>query len=321
MSVLRAFSGRGPRSEVRGPSLPTWLAAQLPADTRHETIDAGDQRVHALVWGPADAARTVVLVHGNPTWAFLWRKVVAAVRARPGGDRLRLVAPDLVGLGLSSKPEAAAHTLAHHGAWLGAALDRLAPGPLVLVAQDWGGPIGLRAMADRASRLRGLVLGNTAVGPPAKDFRPTLFHRLARAPVISDLLFRELGFPLGVLHWSQGDRSSIRGDVARAYRWPLRRRAARAAPLALARMVPDSHAHPSIPELAVCERVYREAQVPVALVWGTKDPILGRVVGHASRLRPDASVTRTAAGHFLQEEVPERLADAVVDVVARADWS
>ena len=302
------------------PALPAWIAAQLPPGARDVEIETRGERVHALVWGP-DAGRTILLVHGNPTWGFLWRKVVAALRARPGGDALRLVVPDLVGLGRSSRPPADAHTLAHHGEWLGDAIDRLAPGPLVLVAQDWGGPIGLRAMAERAPRLRGLVLGNTAVGPPAPGFRPTLFHRLSRMPIVSDVLFRGLGFPLGVLHASQGDRSSIRGDVARAYRWPLRHVADRAAPLALARMVPDQLGHPSIAELAVCEELYRTARVPVALVWGTKDPILGRVIGHAARLRPDASVTRTPAGHFLQEEVPDELAAAIADVVARADWS
>ncbi|MGE5181742.1 MAG: alpha/beta fold hydrolase [Acidobacteriota bacterium] len=300
--------------------LPGWIESQLPPGVRHDEIAADGQRLHVMAWGPADGP-AVVLVHGNPTWGFLWRKVVAEIRARPGGDRLHLIAPDLVGLGLSSKPFAAAHTLRNHGKWLGAVIDRLAPGPLVLVAQDWGGPIGLRAMADRQARLRGLVLGNTAVGPPAKGFKPTLFHRLSQTPILGELLFERLGFPLGVLHWTQGDRSTIRGDVARAYRWPLRERADRAAPLALARMVPDSHEHPSIPELAVCERVYRETKVPVALVWGMKDPILGRVIGHASRLRPDAKVVKTGAGHFLQEEVPRELADAVLDVVARADWT
>jgi haloalkane dehalogenase len=302
-------------------ALPDWIESQLPPGARHEEVATLGQRVHALVWGP-ERGRTVVLVHGNPTWSFLWRKVVAAIRARAGGDQLRLVAPDLVGLGLSSKPPAEEHSLANHGAWIGDAIDRLAPGPLVLVGQDWGGPIGLRAMAaDRQSRLRGMVMGNTAVGPPAKTFKPTFFHRLAHAPVVSDVLFRGLGFPLGVLHMSQGDRGSIRGDVARAYRWPLRKLADRAAPLALARMVPDSHEHPSIPELAICEGVFTSANVPVELVWGTKDPILGRVIGHASRLRPDAKVTRTGAGHFLQEEVPGELADAVMNVVERADWS
>jgi pimeloyl-ACP methyl ester carboxylesterase len=301
-------------------ALPGWIAAQLPDGVRHEEVATRGERVHALVWGPADGP-TLLLVHGNPTWSFLWRRVVVALRARPGGERYRLVAPDLVGLGWSSKPGMAAHSLAHHAQWLGDALDVLAPGPLVLVAQDWGGPIGLLAMCERRERLRGMVLGNTVVGPPAKSVRPTLFHRLSQLPVVSDLLFRGLGFPLPVLSRVQGDRASIRGDVARAYRWPLRHVRDRAAPLALARMVPDSLAHPSVPGLVACEQLYREAEVPTALVWGERDPILGRVINHAARLRPDARVTRTSAGHFLQEEVPDALADAIIDVAARADWS
>lgn len=299
---------------------PDWIAAQLPAGYRDHELATGAERMHVVEWGPPQG-RTVVLVHGNPTWSFLWRKVVAAIRARPGGDQLRLVAPDLIGLGLSSKPDGDAHTLEHHGEWLGAAIDQLAPGPLVLVGQDWGGPIGLRAMLARRARLRGMVFGNTAVGPPSKTFKPTLFHRLSQLPVVSDLLFRRLGFPLGLLHLSQGDRSSIRGKVAKAYRWPLRDETSRAAPLALARMVPDSHTHRSIAALETTEELFRSHQVPLALVWGDRDPILGRVIGHLSRLRPDAKVTRTQAGHFLQEEVPDELATAILDVVGRAAWT
>jgi len=275
--------------------------------------------MYVMEWGPPDG-RPVVLVHGNPTWGFLWRRVVAAAQAR-GGEALRLIAPDLVGLGWSSRPAASEHTLLHHSAWLGALLDQIAPGPLAIAAQDWGGPIALHAMSSRADRLRALVLANTAVGPPAPNFRPTAFHRLAHAPIISDVVFRYLGFPLGVLHRVQGDRRSIRGEVARAYRWPLRRRADREAPLALARMVPDSHDHPSVAPLATCEQLFTATQAPVALVWGERDPILGRVIRHAARLRPDAKVVRTSAGHFLQEEVPELLADAIVDVVDRARWA
>src|SRR5690606_31675714 len=118
--------------------------------------------MHVLEWGPPTGP-AIVLLHGNPTWSFLWRKVVAAVRARPGGSELRLIAPDLIGLGLSSKPAVAEHTLANHARWMGDVLDQVAPGPLVLVAQDWGAPIGLAAMQSRQDRLRGLVLGNTAV--------------------------------------------------------------------------------------------------------------------------------------------------------------
>ena len=298
-------------------SLPDFIERELPPGRRDHMLAVGDERMHVMEWGPA-SGRSIVLMHGNPTWGFLWRKVVAAVQAR--APSLRLIVPDIVGLGLSSRPAASAHTLANHGSWLGEALDQIAPGPLVLVAQDWGGPIGLRAMSDRRARLRGLVLGNTAVGPPSPTFKPTLFHRLAQMPVVSDLLFRGLGFPLGVLHMTQGDRRSIRGSIARAYRWPLRTLASRAAPLALARMVPDSLSHPTVPELALCERVFVDSKVPVALVWGTKDPILGRVIGHASRLRPDATVVRTRAGHFLQEEVPDQLAEAILEVAGKAAW-
>jgi cis-3-alkyl-4-acyloxetan-2-one decarboxylase len=137
--------------------------------------------------------------------------------------------------------------------------------------------------------------------------------------VVSDLLFRRLGFPLQVLHTTQGDRSSIKGDVARAYRWPFASRAERTAPLALARMVPDNaESHPSIPGLRITHELFATAQVPISIVWGEKDPILGRQVLNLSRMRPDAKVTRTPAGHFLQEEVPEIVADAILDVAARA---
>jgi haloalkane dehalogenase len=303
------------------PPLPDWIERQLPAGVRRRMVDTGGETMHVMEWGPADG-KVVLLVHGNPTWSFLWRKVVAAIRARPGGDKLRLVVPDLIGLGLSSKPRGDAHTLPRHAEWLGSVIDRVAPGPLVLAAQDWGGPIGLLAMKARRARLRGLVLGNTGVSPPAPKFKPTLFHRLSQLPVLSDLLFRRFGFPLGVLHLSQGDRSSIRGEVARAYRWPLAARADREAPLALARMVPNHvERHPSVAPLRETDALFRELQVPIQIVWGTRDPVLGRVINHLERLRPDATIVRTGAGHFLQEEVPEPLADAVLDVVGRASWS
>jgi haloalkane dehalogenase len=300
--------------------IPDWIARQLPAGVREHEVATRGERMHVLEWGPKDG-HTIVFVHGNPTWGFLWRKVVDEIRKRPGGDKLRLVAPDLIGLGMSTKPASAAHTLEHHGAWLGDMLDQLVPGPLVLVVQDWGGPIGLLAMTERIARLRGLVLGNTAISPPGPNFKATAFHRLSQMPIVSNVLFEWLGFPLGLLHTSQGDKTTIRGEVARAYRWPLRKRVDRAAPLALARMVPNSTTHPSVPALGKTDATFRTAKIPISIVWGKRDPILGRVINHLERLRPDAKVVRTSAGHFLQEEVPRELADAVVDIAGRADWS
>jgi pimeloyl-ACP methyl ester carboxylesterase len=297
--------------DVGAPPLPGWLESMLPPDGRRRLVDVGGVRMHVSEWGDG---LPVVLVHGNPSWGFLWRKVVSALRGEP----VRLIVPDLIGLGLSDKPrDAAVHTLEQHGRWLGALLDHLGD-ELVFVAQDWGGPIGLSALADRMDRLRGMVLLNTVVGPPRPGFRPTAFHRFARLPVIADAVFRGAGFPQNVMTLVQGDRTSILGSVARAYRWPLRHLADRVAPLALARMVPDSQQHPSIPALQRCQRVVESFRGPRAIVWGDRDPILGSVRSHVERLMPGAMVTRTRAGHFLPEEVPVEIAAAIAEVAGRA---
>jgi haloalkane dehalogenase len=277
-------------------------------------VSLGDVHVHVAEWGPASAP-PVLLLHGNPSWGFLYREVVRHLLDQP----LRLVVPDLVGLGCSDKPhDPAVHTLAQHGRWIGALIDRLRLEDLVFVGQDWGGPIGLAALDGRAGRMRGMVLLNTVVGPPRKGFRATAFHRFARMPVVSDLLFR-LGFPQHAMFLAQGDRLGMLGRAALGYRWPLRHLRDRVAPLAMARMVPDSMEHPSIATLERCERVATDFRGPTAIVWGDRDPVLGRVRTHLERLFPDAPVTRTAAGHFLQEEVPAEIAAAIRDVVARAD--
>jgi haloalkane dehalogenase len=294
------------------PPLPAWLAAMLPFE--RYAVAVGEHRVHVMEAGDK-AGRPVLLLHGNPSWGFLWRKVAAAL----AGEKLRLVMPDLVGLGLSSKPrDMAWHTIDHHGEVMSGLLDTLGLDDLVFVPQDWGGAVGLRALAERPSRLGGMVVLNTVVGPPRPGFKSTGFHRFARAPIVRDVAFRVLGFPQNLMWPAQGDKHSIRGgEVARAYRWPLRHFSDRAAPLGLARMVPDSLAHPSIPALERCAQVVAGFTGPVEIVWGDRDPVLGRVRSHLERLFPRARVTRTSAGHFLQEEVPVEIAAAVARVAAR----
>ena len=292
------------------PALPDWLERQLPF--RRSLVDVGGGvRMHVMEQG---SGRPVVMLHGNPTWGYLWRKVAVAL----AGEPLRIILPDLVGLGLSDKPrDAAEHTLENHARWFGALLDALSLDHFVFVGQDWGGPVGLRALADRPSRVAGLVLANTVIGPPRPGFKATAFHRFARLPVVSDVVFRVAGFPQNAMGWAQGDKRSISGEVARAYRWPLRHIGDRVAPLALARMVPDSPSHPSIAALARCQEFVDAFKGPIAVVWGDRDPVLGRVRSFIERRLPSAPVTRTQAGHFLQEEVPAELAAAVRDVTRR----
>jgi haloalkane dehalogenase len=290
--------------------MPHWVEEQLPAGARRSMIAVGSRQMHVMEWG---SGRPVLLVHGNPTWGFLYRKVVAELIGEP----FRLVVPDLMGLGLSDRCSSSEHTLRNHCDWLGQLIDALDLEDLIFVGQDWGGPVGLGALARRPSRVAGMVILNTVVGPPRPGFKATAFHRFARLPLVSQVAFRLLAFPQIVLAGAQGDRKSIRGSVARAYRYPLRGLARNAAPLALARMVPDSDSHPSIPCLTECQEFFEDFDGPLSLVWGRRDPVLGSVIGWLKKLKPDAPVTMTEAGHFLQEEVPREIADAIVDVHER----
>ena len=285
------------------PELPDWLAAMVPY--RRSLHDVGGQRMHLMQTGEGPP---VVLLHGNPTWGFLYRKVVRELE----GAGLRLILPDLVGLGFSDKPDASAHTLANHQRWLARLLGELDLGErVVVVLQDWGGPIGLGALASHPEIHAGLVVLNTVVGPPRRDFRPSVFHRFARAPLISDAAFRLFGFAQAAMPLAQGDKRSIDLDAWRAYRYPLRNLRDNVAPLALARMVPSNFEHPSIAALERCQDYVDRFTGPAAIVWGDRDPVLGRVRGHVERCFPRAPTTRTAAGHFLQEEVPGEIADAI----------
>lgn len=296
------------------PPLPDFIARQLPfrraVYTLREGPDAG-RTIHFIDQGDP-AARPVLMLHGNPTWSFLWRKVIALLPS------FRCVAPDLLGLGFSDRlPRMEDHSVERHGRAIAEFVESLDLRGIILAGQDWGGPIAAQVGALLPERIAGVVLGNTAVTLPGHP-RGTAFHKFARLPVVSDLVFRGLGFPQNVLWRVQGDRRSIRGEVARAYRWPLRTWKDRLTPLALARMVPNGPDHESVEALRRGEEWLRSFAGPMALVWGMRDPILGRALRRHERDLPRAVVTRTEAGHFLQEEVPEELAAAVKDVAERA---
>ncbi len=284
------------------PPPPPFVLKAFPYPARRLALPEGE-----MAYVEAGAGRPVVLLHGNPTWGFLWRRVMGALADAP----LRLLAPDLLGFGRSSKPASWRwHTLERHGRALLAWMVALDLRDVVLVVQDWGGPLGCWAAAHAGSRVTALCLLNTAVVLPAR-FRGTAFHRLARLPLLSDVLFRLLGFPLRFLGRVQADPGSISGEVAAAYRWPLRHWRDRAGPLALARMVPNGPKHPSVPALREVETWVRAFSGPVELVWGSRDPILGRALKrHRAALRA-ARVSEVDAGHFLQEEAPEPIARAV----------
>jgi haloalkane dehalogenase len=291
------------------PDLPDFIARELPFRRGLYTLRDG-KRLHLIDQGDP-GARPVLMLHGNPTWSFLWRKVIARL---PG---YRCVAPDLLGLGLSDRIGFNEHSPERHGAAIADLIQGLDLRGVILVGQDWGGAFGTEAARRVPDRIAGCVFANTVVSVPTHP-RGSSFHAFSRLPLVSDLIFRGLGFPQNRLHVVQGDRRSIRGDVARAYRWPLRTWRDRGTPLALARMVPHRPGHPNLPALRLGFDWVKSFTGPMALVWGTRDPILGRALRRHERDFPQAPVTRTEAGHFLQEEVPDELAAAIEDVARRA---
>lgn len=292
------------------PPLPNWLADAFPF--RRRRFHNGEHTIHFVDDGNGPA---VLLQHGNPTWSFLWRHVIRRLLA----ENIRVIAPDLVGLGLSTKPrDPNVHTLDLHGRQLVDLVRALNPERLVVAGQDWGGPITGLIAARTDAVVRGAVFANTALRAPTSPPRTTAFHRLSNWPVISDVLFRGLNLPVRFMHRVQGAPESLDATARRAYRYPLRRWRDRAAPLALARMVPTRLDHPTVHTLQEVDAWARAFGGPVRLVWGTRDPILGPALSGMRDLFSDPPVTATDAGHFLQEEVPDVLADAILTVVAEA---
>jgi cis-3-alkyl-4-acyloxetan-2-one decarboxylase len=291
------------------PIIPDWIENMLPDGNHRYAANVDDQKMMHVV--ETGKGFPVLMLHGNPTWGFLYRKIIQ----RLSGQNLRCIAPDLMGLGFSSKPDRVEdHTLDNHASWMGSLIDQLRLDGLILVIQDWGGPIGVRALADRSHLLKGLVVLNTAIMPPKPDFKPTPFHKFSNMPVISHIVFRLFHFPQNMLDRVQGDPESIRGDVAKAYQFPLKKFKDNLAPLALARMVPNSLSHPSVEPLQKCKALAESFKGPCEIVWGKKDPILGRVLPRIKGVLPHANITETNAGHFLQEEVPDQIAEAVLRV-------
>lgn len=297
-------------SLLETPPLPDWLAAEFPFHRRMVSVPAG--KIHFVDHGEG---KPVLMVHGNPTWSFLWRKVMRELAGRP----LRLIAPDLLGFGLSDKPASTTwHTLERHVDALCQFVDVLGLESLTLVAQDWGGPIGGGMAARRADRIRAAVFGNTALLMPKRPIQTTWFHRLSHWPIVAPVLFRATMFPVPILHRVQGDPKSIDALAKRAYRYPFRKWSDRSGPLALARMVPNTDEHPSMAILETIDHWTRGFQGPVGLVWGRRDPILGRALHRLREVLTQAEVVETDAGHFLQEEVPGEIAKQIVRVAGAA---
>ena len=290
-------------------------------------FDSGDGRMHYVDEGPRDG-RPVVLVHGNPTWGYLYRNFIPPL-VEAGH---RAIVPDHLGFGRSDKPaDPELYRVPRHAQRLEALLESLDLNGATVVPQDWGGPIGLHWATRHPERVDGLFILNTfAHGfrpealPAGKDKVPLpLPLRLFRAPLVGEVLVKGLDafkrgflFGQGVVH-----RERLTPTVKRAYRDVHEGWSERTAILVFPREIPVTGAGPVVAMNAETERLMNEhfRSKPVHIMWAMRDPAFLPAYLDILWLDtfPDAGVTKLEdAGHYLQEDAHEVIVPELVRFVS-----
>ncbi len=293
--------------------LPDYAADVVSDDYKSYFIEVEPGiKIHVLEVGQG---YPVYLQHGNPTTGLLYRKVAASLPL----NRVRVIMPTMVGLGYSTKIPASQHTLANHMRWMHTALKTLDLAELVYVGQDWGGPVGMGALSLSPGVLKGAVLMNTGFRAPRAPMDLSRAHALVKTPLVGELVVERMS-PMFFKRLAevQGDPATMPTEVIDLYRRPLQQSGNAKATLALMRMVADGPDHASSPALRDIERYVEKLDIPAELIWGMSDPILAKGLPVMQKMFPTAPTTETNAGHFLQEEVPDIIAAAVMRVVSAA---
>jgi cis-3-alkyl-4-acyloxetan-2-one decarboxylase len=257
---------------------------------------------------------TFLFVHGNPTWSFHWRRLVEALR-----PRYRCVAPDHLGCGLSEKPEWPL-TLDDHIGNLGALIGRLNLRNVTLVAQDWGGAIGLGTLLLQPQRLERIVLFNTGAFTPR--YIPWRI-RACRLPIIGRLAVQGGNlFSQAALRMTLARQKRLEPAVTAGYLAPYDSWADRRAVYEFVRDIPSGPGHPTWELLSDIERKLPTlADRPALLVWGMRDwcfrpDCLDRFLA----AWPRAEAHRLEdAGHWVVEDAPDESLDLVERFLTKAE--
>jgi len=266
--------------------------------------DGGELRVHYLDEGRADGD-LVVCMHGEPSWSFLYRKMVPLFTAAG----LRCVVPDLIGFGRSDKPtERGDYTYARHVEWMRAALfDALDLRDITLVCQDWGGLIGLRLVGEHPDRFARVVAANTflPIGdrPPGEAFLN--WQRFSQT--VEDF---DVGFIV-----NSGCTSELAPEVYAAYNAPFPDDAYKAGARQFPMLVPTAPDDPASDANRNAWETLRHFDKPFLTAFSDRDPITrGGDVAFQREVPGSAGQPHTTiegGGHFLQEDRGEQLARVI----------
>ena len=270
--------------------------------------DAGGLRLAYVEAGPP-AGEPVLLLHGEPSWSFLYRKVIP-VLAEAG---LRVIAADLIGFGRSDKPaEVRDHSYARHVEWVRAfAIDALGLSGVTLVGQDWGGLIGLRLVAEHPDRFARVVAANTGL-PTGDQPMPDVWLR-----------FREVVRTAPALSVSRlvqaGCQTRLSPEVLTAYEAPFPDPSYAAAVRAMPELVPTSPDDPATEANRAAWRRLAAWDKPFLVAFSDRDPITGAMAPALKNTVPGAAGLEhpviDGAGHFLQEDAGERLGAVIAEFV------
>ncbi|MEU4575796.1 haloalkane dehalogenase [Nonomuraea sp. NPDC023979] len=271
----------------------------FPYEARYADVGDGLRMAYAEA-GPADG-EPVVLLHGEPSWSYLYRDVMRELAAAG----LRAIAPDLIGFGRSDKPaEQGDHSYARHVEWTRALLyDALGLTGVTLVGQDWGGLIGLRLAAEHPGRVARIVAANTGL-PTGDNPMPEVWHRfkdaVASAPELDIARFVQ-----------SGCATKLPPKVRAAYDAPFPDESYKAGPRAMPGLVPYAPDNPASAANRAAWQVLTTLDRPFLVAFSDGDPITAGMAPVLRRSMPGAAGRAhpviTGAGHFLQEDAGAEL--------------
>jgi haloalkane dehalogenase len=250
------------------------------------------------------AGEPVVFLHGEPTWSFLWRKVLVPVREAG----YRCIAPDLPGFGRSDKPtDVDWYSYDRHAAAIAALFDELDLRGATLVVHDWGGPIGLRVAAEHPHLVSRIVILDTGLFTGHQQMTDAWI-------AFRDFVARTEDLPVGML--VRGACKRDPGDeVIAAYEAPFPTAASKAGARAFPLILPTD---PEAPGAEAGRRVLdalKGDQRPKLILWADSDPVLPLDTGRrfAAALGSEVAHVIDDASHFLQEDAGEQIGGLIAD--------
>jgi cis-3-alkyl-4-acyloxetan-2-one decarboxylase len=273
---------------------------------------AGQVRIHYVDEGPRDAA-PILMLHGNPTWSYMFRRPIAELSRRGH----RCLAFDHMGFGRSDKPpRLKRYALQSHIDNGLAVIDQLDLRDILLVVHDWGGPIGLGAALERTERLRGVVVMNSWAWELPSFLPP--FLREFRTEGLGELLALAGNLLVESIPGGMANRA-VDPVMMDAYRAPFPDYWSRAGTLAFEREIPLTERDRSAPVISSVHERLPEIGVPLMLIWGMHDRVFQPVfLDQWRELFPEARVIELEdAAHYVVEDRPDAVIEAI-DEFARA---